>query len=84
LISLRTSIIKKKISFYHPHGIPENILRFSEDDSVIYDEELIRTLFEHPDVKNRKIVALSIIGVYRKGKSFFLDYCLRFLYGNVS
>lgn len=36
-----------------------------------------------PEVGNRKIVVLSIIGDYRKGKSFFLDYCLRYMYNNV-
>lgn len=38
----------------------------------------------HPDVKDRNIVVLSIIGALRTGKSFFLDYCLRFMYANVS
>ncbi|CAG9812157.1 unnamed protein product [Chironomus riparius] len=66
----------------HPHGKPENVLKFSQDNKVIVDEGPLKKMFEHPDVKNRKIVAFSIIGAYRKGKSFFLDYCLRFLYAN--
>ncbi|KAL7015610.1 hypothetical protein ACKWTF_016545 [Chironomus riparius] len=66
----------------HSFGNPENVLHFSEDDSVFFNEDKLRKIFEHPDVINRKIVAFSIIGAYRKGKSFFLDYCLRFLYGN--
>lgn len=33
-------------------------------------------------MKDRKVVVVSIVGAFRKGKSFFLDYCLRFLYGN--
>lgn len=36
------------------------------------------------DVKDRKIVIVSVIGEYRKGKSFLLGYCLRFMYANVS
>ena len=68
----------------HSYGNPENVLHFTEDDSVLFNEDKLRKMFEHPEVINRKIVAFSIIGAYRKGKSFFLDYCLRFLYGNVS
>lgn len=48
------------------------------------DYKSLDKLFLHPDVKDRKIVAVSIAGSYRKGKSFFLGYCLRFLYSNVS
>ena len=40
-------------------------------------------MFENPFVKTRKIVALSIVGPYRKGKSLFLNYCLRYLYAHV-
>jgi atlastin len=68
----------------HPHGHPENVLKFSSDNKVVIDDAPLKKMFEHPDVKNRKMVAFSIIGAYRKGKSFFLDYCLRFLYAHVS
>jgi atlastin len=67
----------------HPHGEPERILKFTSNDKFEVDEETLRGMFEHSDVKNRKIVALSTIGAYRKGKSFFLDYCLRYLYAKV-
>jgi atlastin len=68
----------------HPHGKPENILRFSEDGTLIIDDAPLHKMLEHLDVKDRKVVAFSIIGAYRKGKSFFLDYCLRYLYAHVS
>ncbi|KAG5673109.1 hypothetical protein PVAND_003183 [Polypedilum vanderplanki] len=42
----------------------------------------LEALLLHPEVVNRKIVLLSIVGAFRRGKSFFLDYCLRFLYAN--
>lgn len=45
----------------------------------IVDEILLQ-----PEVKDRKVVVLSIIGEHRKGKSFFLDFCLRYMYANVS
>lgn len=73
-----------KMSHEHPYGKALNVLSFSKDNKVLIDEDAMKKMFEHPDVKNRKIVSFSIIGAYRKGKSFFLDYCLRFLYAHVS
>lgn len=46
--------------------------------------EVIDEIFLNAEVRHRKIVIMSIIGEYRKGKSFFLGYCLKFLYANVS
>lgn len=65
-------------------GQAERVMGFSSDKKIVINEKNLKKIFEHPDVKNRKIVAFSVIGAYRKGKSFFLDYCLRFLYANVS
>ncbi|KAL7015183.1 hypothetical protein ACKWTF_016327 [Chironomus riparius] len=70
------------MSHEHPYGKALNVLSFSKDNKVLIDEDAMKKMFEHPDVKNRKIVSFSIIGAYRKGKSFFLDYCLRFLYAH--
>ena len=68
----------------HPHGQSESILSFSSENKIIINEEVLKQIFEHPELQNRKVVVFSIIGAYRKGKSFFLDYCLRFLYAHVS
>lgn len=68
----------------HPHGSPENILKFKSNDQFEIENEKLKEIFMHPDVKNRKIVAFSVIGAFRRGKSFFLNYCLRYLYANVS
>jgi atlastin len=55
-----------------------------ENNTIAIDTKALDDLFLHPDVKDRKIVAVSIAGAYRKGKSFFLGYCMRYLYSNVS
>lgn len=68
----------------HPHGKAINVLKFGDESKILIDEPALKKMFTHPEVKNRKIIAFSIIGAFRKGKSFFLDYCLRFLYANVS
>ena len=65
-------------------GEPLNIVKFNDSNSLEFNKTALDELLLHPEVKNRKVVVLSIVGAFRKGKSFFLDYCLRFLYGNVS
>lgn len=46
--------------------------------------EALETLLLHDNVKDREIVAISITGAYRKGKSFLLNFLLRYLYETVS
>ena len=75
-----TAVSKPK----HQYGGPANILGFEQvgdDTNVVVDDQALDRIFLHPEVKNRKVV---IIGAFRKGKSFFMDYCLRFMYSNVS
>ena len=67
----------------HKYGNPVNILNFSADNKVVFDKTELDKIFLDPEVKTRKIVIVSIIGAFRKGKSFFLDYCLRYMYANV-
>jgi len=68
----------------HPHGKPISILRFSESKEVIIDNRELDKIFNHPEIQDHKVVILSLIGAFRGGKSFFLDYCLKFLYAHVS
>lgn len=67
----------------HPYGVHTNIINFSEERGVVIDYESINILL-HPFVADRKIVVFSIVGAFRKGKSFLMDYCLRFMYANIS
>jgi atlastin len=65
------------------HGEPLKVINFA-NSTLEFDRAALESLLLHPQVKDRKVVVLSIVGAFRKGKSFFLDYCLRFLYANVS
>lgn len=67
----------------HPFGEPLSVIQFNDSNRVDFNKSALDGLLLHPEVRDRKIVLLSIVGAFRKGKSFFLDYCLRFLYGNV-
>lgn len=61
-----------------------NIIDVGGSKQFITETENIERVFLNPVVKDRKVIVLSIVGAYRMGKSFFLDYCLRFLYAHVS
>lgn len=66
------------------HGEPLSIIKFNDTKALEFNKNELESLLLHPEVKDRKVVVLSIVGAFRKGKSYFLDYCLRYLYGNVS
>lgn len=70
-------------SVNHPNGFNVNIIKFGRKGVVKPDYESLK-IFLDPQVANRKLVIFSIVGAFRKGKSFFMDYCLRFMYANVS
>ena len=55
-----------------------------KQDGVQMDFSDLEKILMHKNVKNRKVAVISIIGAFRKGKSFLLDYFLRFMYANVS
>lgn len=46
--------------------------------------ENLKEILEKDDIKDRFIVAVAIAGAYRKGKSFLLNYFLRYLNAEVS
>lgn len=71
------------MSTEHPNGRALNIVQFVEE-KLQFDKSELDSLLLHPQVKDRKIVVFTIVGAFRKGKSFFMDYCLRFMYANVS
>lgn len=80
LTTVKTTVTSNQVDLY---GDPLSIMWVSDNHSEIIDLDVIHDTFLHPEVVDRKIVVLSITGAVNKGKSFLMNYCLRFMYANV-
>lgn len=54
-----------------------------EDHSFVLNDEALSEILLRNDVRDRSIVIISVAGAFRKGKSFILDFFLRYLYAKV-
>ena len=55
-----------------------------EDHTFELDEKTLEEILLSPRLKDRKVVVVSVAGAFRKGKSFLLDFFLRYLSAKVS
>lgn len=66
------------------HPRPIQVVLAKPDHTFELDKEALRQILLSDDVRDRKVMVLSVAGAFRKGKSFLLDYLLRFLNYGVS
>ena len=66
------------------HPRPIQIVLAKPDHTFELDLEALREILLSDDMNNRKVMVLSVAGAFRKGKSFLLDYLLRYLNNGVS
>lgn len=63
---------------------PVQIVRVcKETHSFELDTEALAEILLAPEVRDKHVVVLSVAGAFRKGKSFLLDFMLRFMYRKV-
>ena len=65
-------------------GEPVQIVSVEDDHTFSLDEEKLDSILLSPEIQNKKAVVVSVAGAFRKGKSFLLDFFLRFLNADVS
>uniref|UniRef100_A0A665XFS7 Atlastin-3-like n=1 Tax=Echeneis naucrates TaxID=173247 RepID=A0A665XFS7_ECHNA len=51
-----------------------------EDHSFELDTEALSKILLAPEIRDKHVVVLSVAGAFRKGKSFLLDFMLRYMY----
>ncbi|KAL4710857.1 hypothetical protein ACJJTC_012949 [Scirpophaga incertulas] len=61
-----------------PHGV--QVVTTGADHTFALDEEALSKLLLAEDVRDRAVVVLSVAGAFRKGKSFLLDFFLRYMH----
>ena len=60
-------------------GKPIPIVLVNEDHSFTLDEDAIGSILHKKDIIDLPIVVISVAGAFRKGKSFLLNFLLRYL-----
>lgn len=60
-----------------PH--PIQIVLASKEHTFTLDEEALSQVLMKDEIKDRYVVVVSVAGAFRKGKSFILDFFLRYM-----
>ncbi|KAG7248639.1 hypothetical protein CRUP_011211, partial [Coryphaenoides rupestris] len=59
---------------------PIQVLVVKEDHTFELDEAALSRILLAEDVRDRDVVAVSVAGAFRKGKSFLMDFMLRYIW----
>ena len=75
-------VVRPERSAHHP-GQPLQVVNVQEDHSFDISIDDLEAVLLDPRVRDNKVVILSVAGAFRKGKSFLLNFCLRYLQAEV-
>lgn len=59
------------------------IVLANDDHTFSLDEEALTEVLLRDEIKDRHVVVISVAGAFRKGKSFLLDFFLRYMNSKV-
>lgn len=62
---------------------PLQIVETTDEHVFSLDEDTLTEVLLQDEVKDRYVVVVSVAGAFRKGKSFLLDFFLRYMYSTV-
>ena len=65
-------------------GSPVQIVSVLDDHSFELNEDQLDEILLQENIADKKVVVVSVAGAFRKGKSFLLDFFLRYLSDEVS
>ncbi|XP_002940441.1 atlastin-2 isoform X2 [Xenopus tropicalis] len=60
------------------------VLAHEDDHNFELDETALESILMQEHIRDLNVVVLSVAGAFRKGKSFLLDFMLRFMYSQSS
>ena len=58
---------------------PIQIVHAKSDHSFELDVDSLENILLSDEVRDKKVVVLSVAGAFRKGKSFLLDFLIRYV-----
>ncbi|XP_067276946.1 atlastin-1 [Pseudorasbora parva] len=63
---------------------PVQVLVVKDDHTFELDEAALSKILLAEELREREVVAISVAGAFRKGKSFLMDFMLRYMYSQAS
>lgn len=64
-------------------GKPLQVVVTGEEHQFELDEAVLESVLLDPSIQDKKVAIVSVAGAFRKGKSFLLDFFLRYLNAKV-
>ncbi|XP_055590257.1 atlastin [Uranotaenia lowii] len=59
---------------------PVQVVETGDDHTFVLNEDALNEILLQEQVRDRTVVVVSVAGAFRKGKSFLLDFFLRYMY----
>lgn len=67
-------------SLRQPRGQAIQVIKIDDEDhSFIFDEDALHSILGNERIKDKPVCIVSVAGAFRRGKSFMLDFLLRYL-----